>query len=459
MIWRWVSTVLKWVLALGLLAGLLLVAYGVNGQMRAERAREGDEEAIQSPQRTKDGVVELGVEESRRYGLKEEEAEAVSWTERVPVYGQVVPNPTATTEVRSPFAGTLRADPENPWPTPGQWIRSGQMLGWIDIRIAAQERLTLEDNLNNARLKKEGAEKIVALQRARVARIEKVSQSQIVPGQQLDDARVLLADAETQLAMAAAAVDLWQKALEEVNRPGLRETSTYSQPLKAPGEGEVVDVVAKPGMEVEAGVLVAQLVDFRRPLVRLDIPPERIESGPPGRVRLFLMGPQPPALTRVAGSPTSPARETPGVEAIPVGPAPQVDAASQFLGYWYKPETEGSLGPIYGKDDGAGSIWKPGLRVKALLSPPGDRARPAIRVPSGSVLFHQGRALVYVRVRPGAFERREVQPLGREGASWVLEPRQESRSGGLKPGEVVVSHGAQVLLSEEFRGNVAADTD
>lgn len=459
MIWRWVSVVLKWVLALGLIGGLLVMTYWINGQMRAEQAREGEDEAIQAPLRTRDGVVELGVEESRRYGLKAAAAESAFWTERVPVYGQVVGNPKATAEVRSPFAGTLRADPGNAWPEPGQWIRAGQTVGWVDIRVGAQERLTLEDNLNNARLKKAGAEKIEALQRARVERIEKVSQSQIVPGQQLDDAKVLLAEAETQLGIASAAVELWQKALEEVDRPGRRETSTYSQPLKAPADGEVVDVAAKPGMAIEAGLMVAQVVDFRRPMVRLEIPPELMGSGPPERVRLMAIAERPPGLSRVAGSAASPSREPPGVEAVPVGPAPQVDAASQFVGYWYEPEAEGSVGPIYGEGDGPGTIWRPGLRVKTWLSPPGVRARPAVRVGSGAVLFHQGRALVYVRVKPGGFERREVQPLGRDGEFWVLAARQDFEPGGLKPGEVVVSHGAQVLLSEEFRGEVAADTD
>jgi hypothetical protein len=65
--------------------------------------------------------------------------------------------------------------------------------------------------------------------------------------------------------------------------------------------------------------------------------------------------------------------------------------------------------------------------------------------------------LVYVRVKPGAYERREVRLLGREGDSWALAARQTSARSGLEPGEVVVQRGAQVLLSEEFRGDVDAD--
>jgi hypothetical protein len=462
MLLRRILGLFKWIMALGLIVGLLFVAYWVNGQMRAERAREGDEDKVQSPRRARNGVVELETEEVERYGLNEGPARAVSWTERVPVYGQVVANPRATVEVRSPFSGTLRAASDAPWPAPGRWVHSGQTLGWIDIRIGAQERLTLQDNLNNARLKKQGAEKVVALQRERVNRIESVSRSQIVPGQQLDDAKVLLADAETQLAMAAAAVELWRKALDEVDRPGHRETSTFSQPLVSPGEGEVAELAARPGMSIEAGGLVAQLVDFRRMLVRLEIPPELLTAGPPGPLRLQAIAASPAAVGGIVPA-TAPTEPPPTVEAIPVGPAPRVDAASQFIGYWYEPEPDrpegaaAKVGSVSGEGEGPGTLWRPGLQVKASMTPRGARSRPAVAVPAGAVLFHQGRSLVYVRVKPGTYERREVRLLGREGDSWAVAARQAADPSGLEPGEIVVHRGAQVLLSEEFRSDVDAD--
>lgn len=459
---RRILSLFKWVLALGLIGGLLSVAYWVNGQMRSERAREGEEDKVQSPRRTREGVVALGVEAARRYGLEDAPARAVSWTERVAVYGQVVANPRAIVEIRSPYSGTLRAAPDAPWPSPGRWVRSGQTLGWIDVRVAAQERLTLQDNLNNARLKKQGAEKVVALQRERVKRIESVSRSQIVPGQQLDDAQVLLADAETQLAIAAAAVDLWRKALEEVDRPGHRKSTSYSQPLISPGEGEVTELAARPGMAIEAGGPVAQLVDFRRMLVRIEVPPEVLASGPPGPLRLQAIAAGPASLGGIVPAMAA-AGPPPTVEAVPVGPSPEVDAASQFLGYWYESEPEQTgdaerkAGSASAEDNGPRTLWRPGLQVKASLTLPGAPSRPAVAVPAGAVLFHQGRALVYVRVGPGAYERREVRLLGREGETWVLAKRRATDLSGLEPGEVVVRRGAQVLLSEEFRSDVDVD--
>ena len=462
MLFRRVLAAFKWIMALGLIGGLLSVAYWVNGQMRSERAKEGGEDRVQSPRRTKDGVVELGTDEAERYALEEAPARAISWVERVPVYGQVVANPKATVEVRSPFSGALRAASDTPWPSLGRWVRSGQTLGWIDIRIGAQERLALQDNLNTARLKKQGAEKVVALQRERVNRVESVSRSQIVPGQQLDDAKVLLAEAETQLAIATAAVELWQKSLEEVDRPGQRGTTIYSHPLVSPGNGEVTELAALPGMSIEAGGLVAQLVDFRRMLLRLEIPPEMLAAGPPGPLRLQAIASGPAGLAGVVPA-TASADPPATVEAIPVGPATRVDAATQFIGYWYESEPErldgaaGESSSVSAPSDALGTWWRPGLQVKASLTLPTARSRPAVTVPAGAVLFHQGRALVYVRVKPGAYERREVRPLGREGDSWALAARQTSDPSGLEPDAVVVHRGAQVLLSEEFRSDVDAD--
>jgi hypothetical protein len=160
---------------------------------------------------------------------------------------------------------------------------------------------------------------------------------------------------------------------------------------------------------------------------------------------------------------TAPIDRPPTVEAIPVGPAPRVDAASQFIGYWYQCEPDrpegaaGKAGSLSAEGDGPESLWRPGLQVKTSVTPPSARSRPAVAVPVGAVLFHQGRALVYVRVKPGAYERREVRLLGREGDSWAVAARQPSDSSGLEPGEVIVDRGAQVLLSEEFRSDVDVD--
>jgi hypothetical protein len=426
---RLLRLLLWWTASLALLAGLLVGAYKLH-QHRQQRAAEA--EPPQVPRRAAGGVVKLGAQLAASHGLADEPARAVSWQERLTVYGRVVPNPRATAEVRAPFAGRLRADPSQDWPAPGARVRAGQVLGWLDIRITPQERLDLLAKLNEARLKHQGAEAVVKVQQARVQRYESASAS-LARGER-DTARVQLLEARTQVAVARAAVQQWQDALDALDRAGGKD-ATWARALKAPAEGEVTDLAGRPGMAVEAGALVVRVVDFRQVLVRLDLP-AALAEGPPRQVELSVAGSATPALAGAGHAPT-PGPPPRLVRALLVGAAPHVDAASQLAGYWYEAESASVPG-----------VWRPGLFVKALV--PGSDARAAVAVPAGALLYHQGRALVYVRIGPGRYERREVQVLGRAGERWVL-------GGGVSAGEPVVSRRAQVLLSEEFRGE--ADND
>ena len=283
MLLRRMLVLFKWIVALGLiLAACSTVAYWVNGQMRSERAREGEEDKVQSPRRTKDGVVNLGTEEPERSGSKGRGLRGRSRGTGFPVYGQVV-------RTRGPWSRFARPSPARcgrprlPWPAPGRGSTRGRPLGWIDIRIAAQERLALQDNLNNARLKKQGRRSLCSFSASGSDRIERSRGRRSSPASTLDDAKVLLADAETQLAIATAAVELWRKALEEVDRPGNRESTTTASPCSLRAMARSRSWRRSPGMSIEAGGLVARVVDSRRVLVRLDMPPELLASGPPPR--------------------------------------------------------------------------------------------------------------------------------------------------------------------------------
>jgi hypothetical protein len=135
------------------------------------------------------------------------------------------------------------------------------------------------------------------------------------------------------------------------------------------------------------------------------------------------------------------------VAATLAGPAPQVDVASQFAGFWYEVKLSPTTGNV---------LWRPGLQVTAQVPRLGAKPESAVSVPADALLYHEGRTLVYVQVEPYKFQRREVTLLGSEGGRWIL--RRATGSVGVKPGEKVVSQQAQLLLSEEFRG-AAADAD
>src|SRR5205814_337647 len=125
---------------------------------------------------------------------------------------------------------------------------------------------------------------------------------------------------------------LWANALQEIEQRNEVPNSTWSRPLMAPAGGEITELAAQPGATVEAGGLVLRIVDFGKPWVRLDLPPEFLAAGPPPEsVELTALTPVPSGL-RGPTNRTDSNGQTEPVKAMLVGPAPQVDAASQYAG-------------------------------------------------------------------------------------------------------------------------------
>jgi hypothetical protein len=429
---RFPATIVKWAGALLLFGALPILAFF----LRAHLTEGRDPATAPAPRRVQTNVVKLGAQLAESYGLKDAPAETAEWHQRVTVYGRVVPNARATTEVRAPFAGTLRPGPAGAWPALGNRVTAGQVLAWLDIRVGPEMRLDLLTKLKEARARVQGAEEVVKIQQDRLSRFESAGGS--IAQAELDAARVQLTEAKTQLAAAKATVKQWEEALAGIDRQGDKD-ATWSQPLKAPSAGDVTELAGGSGVSVEAGGLIARVVDFRRALVRLDIPLSALASGPPPKVELSATPSIAPALEGASNRPEA-EKPAPPVPATLAGAAPQVETTSQSAGFWYE---------VAAQDPNAG-IWRPGLFVTATVPVLAAKPRPAVAVAETALLYHQGRALVYVRLSPGRYERREVQVLGREGGRWLL-------GGGVSAGEAVVYQRAQVLLSEEFRGE--ADND
>jgi biotin carboxyl carrier protein len=423
---------LKWILTLSLLGGLFFGLLLIHKIMRAELDGEEAAEKAAIPPPPRNGVIDLEDDEAERYGLETQTARSVSWHEQTIVYGRVVPNPRATIELRSPFAGTLRANDDSAWPSPGHRLRAGQPLGWVDARVGPEVRLDLQNKLVDARGKQRGAEEEIKLIQDRVNNLKTATAQEIIARTELDAALVQLTQAKTQLASAKAAVELWHKAIEEVERPKSADKSLWSQPLTVPAEGEVTEVAGRPGTAVEAGALVVQLVDFRRPLIRFDIPPELLALGEP--------------LARVEMRIPSFGVSVPALEARLVGLAPRIEAASQFVSYLYEAELAAAKTQ---ENAVSAAVWRPGMQVTTRMHPAGA-AVSAVAVPDGAVLYHEGRTLVYVRVAAEKYERREVRLLGREGGQSIVAVRRGKLPIGVATGESVVARQAQLLLSKEF---------
>jgi biotin carboxyl carrier protein len=450
----------KWLVTLGVLLALFWGAYEVHQKLRATDAEKANAPPRAS-EKTSDRSLKFPEAAAQGHGLKYAAAEEAEWREQAVVYGRVVANPAATVTVQSPLAGTLRGD--GYWPVPGQRVRAGQLLGQVEIRVSRLEQFDLQSKLADALVKRKRAEEIRDRRQELVKRQAQASAGAVTQLQR-EEAEVQLAEAESQVDSARAAAALLQKALDEIEQRKASGTpspgsSSWALPLTAPTDGEVTEVGNQPDTAVEAGGLVVRIVDFRRCRVRLDLPPSLLTAGPPAALDLVALAPPGPALAGPTNQLTV-AALSPAVSARLLGPAPDVDAASQFARYWYsvgfrKQDMEGIQPELR-----EGVLWRPGLFVKSYVSAPQATAQPAVKVPASAVLFHQGRALVYVHTQPGRFQRREARILGRQRDHYFLVPRDivfGDEKVGVDAGEQIVSEQAQILLSEEFRSEIDND--
>ncbi len=99
----------------------------------------------------------------------------------------------------------------------------------------------------------------------------------------------------------------------------------------------------------------------------------------------------------------------------------------------------------------------PGINLPASL--PSGPARNGVVVPNDAVVWWQGQAWCYVEESPGKFERRAVPTSNPIADGWFVSENLDSRTEGLDPKTLVVTQGAQMLLSAEFRSQGETDTD
>ena len=155
--------------------------------------------------------------------------------------------------------------------------------------------------------------------------------------------------------------------------------------------------------------LVADLIQRRRVLLQITAPPDAAISSPSASV----------TVQTDAGR---------SVETRLVSPAARTDPKIQGASFYYvAPAASGLL---------------PGMNVLALL--PGNKARSGAAVPRSAVVYWQGQAWAYERKDDDAFRRIPVStdtPAAQGG--YVVQ--------GLAPGAKLVTHGAQLLLSEELQ--------
>jgi multidrug efflux pump subunit AcrA (membrane-fusion protein) len=411
--------------AVMLMLAVMLVAAGGVGLFVVARRLAHEESPAKGPGRVtlRNGKIVI-FKTADTYGIEAAPVQAISWHLKMFIDGRVLPNPHATLDIRAPFAGVVSAGALFRIGAP---VQAHEELAQFEARFSPLEKLDLQAKSVEADERFKGAEKVLKIREARLHRLDLLPSGSISRGD-LDLASIQLSEAQMQKDIAQTQRDLWNKALERVGKKSL------IVPINAPISGEIAEVGAQPGANVEAGQLLVRIVDFRRVLVRLDFPLTSAGAGPPENVEIETPGSLVGARSRDR-TPTGARRR-----ARLVGPAPNVEVGLQKASSLYE---------IVPHQSKSAPNWRPGLYVKARLDDPAEKPQSAIAIPASALLVHKGYTLVYLELRPGRYERREVELLDRDGETLYVS------ASGWRPGDtrVVVKH-AQVLLSEEFRSDV-----
>ena len=123
-------------------------------------------------------------------------------------------------------------------------------------------------------------------------------------------------------------------------------------------------------------------------------------------------------------------------EAHYVAPALITDQFVQGETYYFRAET-GKL--------------RTGMTIDVWL-PQGKEALEGIFIPDDAIIWYAGQPWVYIQLEDGQFQRRSVQD-GLSVSNGVFMQQ------GCSEGELLVLHGAQMLLSEEFRWKIQDEDD
>jgi hypothetical protein len=364
---------------------------------------------------TGDPIVRVAPGAQQRIGLQTRAAIAQAIEPEVVAFGRLEEDPSRTFVLRAPVAGTLHFATGHDWPNIGQSLADADIVGTIEPRLATADRIGLTNQLATAQSELSASTASAVAARAAHERTKLLNaDNKNVSDRALEDAAARVAAEESRLKAATDTVRLLQQSLDSAGPTG-------NTRLMVERGGDVVEILARPGEAVEPGTPILRVAKLDRLFARVDVPVG--EHVPPT---------VPTARIVAVGYEDAP------VLADRVGMAATADPAAQGQSFVFRLR-ETRLG------------LRPGLAVTARIPMPGPR-RQGIVISSAAIVRLAGKSYVYIQTTANEFVRKEVT-LDQPTADGYLSTRT------VAAGDRVVVQGAQLLLSEEFKSQIAGDTD
>jgi multidrug efflux pump subunit AcrA (membrane-fusion protein) len=362
------------------------------------------------------GHLKLKPEDIEHAGIKTDTLEAGTYAPETRLFGVLQEDPDASFSLRAPVAGTVVAG-DKPWPSVGQTLADKTTIGQVQQRLApadqiavAAQQLTLQTQLAGAQADKNSAEIALAADKASYQRLKSLNaQDKNVSDRVVDEALTKVKTDEAHLQAAQTTLELVKSTLSSP------QMKAGALPLEVDKGGEVVEVTARPGESIEAGIPILRVVDFKHLLATVLAAPGEDLPAHPKQAAITPLG--------VDGKPLT-------GSFLATGPA---DPKSHQPTLLFKVEITNPAAGI-----------RPGVPVTAAVPAEGEPLK-GVTVTKSAVVRYMGKSWVYVVAPDGGFDRKEIstdRPLSDASGFFVIQ--------GLKPGDRIVTTGAASLLSQEI---------
>ncbi|MDP2317193.1 MAG: efflux RND transporter periplasmic adaptor subunit [Pseudomonadota bacterium] len=378
----------------GAAAAATLLAIGVGLASRRVSAHGGEDhgEASAAPTAPAGATLALPMDGQFLVGLRTAILSRDVFVDRVPALGRFVARPGEAATLGAPVDGVLVAPPGG-FPSPGQAVKAGDTLALLKEVPSTADRASIAQERGSAATRVAQAKSALALAERDASSLDTLGDSisereRLERKNAVEVARVTLREAEGALAALAGGVTV---------------------AIRAPVDGRLGAINARPGDQVSAGATLFRVVDT----VGL-----WMEANVPERLALGLVSGASAMVTPSA----APGRS---LSAVVLDAGQEADPATGMVTITLAVEA-GDLG------------LRPGMGATAWIGR--GATRDALVVPAAAVVDSNGARLAFVKTGPEAFEARDLRLGGRSGGSWEV-------LGGLAPGERVVVDGTYTLRS------------
>jgi cobalt-zinc-cadmium efflux system membrane fusion protein len=290
-------------------------------------------------------------------------------------------------------------------------VREGQLLGEVEQIFPASERLQIRATSLQLQTGIDQARQELDLSRKELDRARQLYEGGAIPLKQLQTAEFNVMQAQSKL-------EGTERAKAEYDAAAAQQGEQRRTPIRAPIAGTVVAADLVGGQQVDPSKSLLTIVDTGTLWVQLNVPEYNL-----------------PQIRRAASAEISaPSNSDRIYSGRLVNVGATVDPQNRTV-------------PVTFSVTNRDKSLKLDMYVEGRI-PTGPPQKTVI-VPASALVSEQGISSVFVETEPGVFRRRIVMPGTRQAGNIVI-------LSGLKPGEKVVSLGAQSLNSETLKTLIPA---